>query len=260
MNFDFVKPDTIDNYLFDNYYNSVLKFVFNKELYISFQTKFFINNSDSDFDFDNYNNNTTTNTDNQNDYFKLKNKKILIINNGGFNPFNEFRSIINEYNINMTLQNEHPLFEEKLKNDIKGENDENNIKIITFNPFLFDNNNKEKDYDIIIINHTSIFENKLMVLLNNLHEYLKEDGKIYFFHTICNQSNNKLMMKNLIRDGLKKITNLPIGRTKNIIEIYEELKLINSSFIKKESDVFMKKKYLFYGEYSLHYFILQKIN
>lgn len=268
MNFDFIKPESIDNLLFNNYYTNALKFILNKELYISFHNKFYIDDSeddkedddDKDDDDDEELAQRLEEDDNLRDdgIFNTKNKRILIINNGSFNPFTEFRNIINEYNLNITLQNEHLLFGDKIKNNIKGELNEENVTILTINPFLIDFLNNK--YDIIIIHHASIYDNKLTILLNHLNNFMKEDSKIYFFYTICNQSDNKVNRKNIIRQGLKKITNLPIGKTKNIIELNEELNLISEYFIKKESGIFMKKKYLFYGEYSLYYFILDKNN
>ncbi len=196
----------------------------------------------------------------QNDFLinEYKNKKILILNNGSFNPFINFRNIIKKYNTYITLHNEQNIYENKLINDIKNEENENNIKIITMNPFIIntDENNK---FDFIIIHHSSIYENNLIDLLKNFYNLLNKNGKIYFYHSVCNQHENKKNRKNFIRTNLiKKITKLPIGKLKNLVEINEELLKIENLYKKINSSLFLKKNFILFGENNIFLFILQK--
>ncbi len=192
-------------------------------------------------------------------YKKYKNKNILILNNCTFNPFHVFQNVIKKYNLKITLHMEDIEFKNKLLNDIKNEENEKNINIICENPFMLDNILPHNHYDYIMIHHSSIYDNNLMNLLKKIYVLLKNEGLIYLYHGICNQQENNVKKKNFIRKQIKKITKLPIGNLKNLIEFNEELLTIKNYYIKINSSLIIKKKYIIFGEYNLYQFILKKI-
>lgn len=189
----------------------------------------------------------------------LENRHILIINNGSFNPLIYHRNIIKKYNLQITLHNENNIYESSLKNDILNEENESNIKILSLNPFLIHEISNNILYDYIIIHHSSIYDTKLIILLKKIYHILKKDGKIYLYHSISNQNENKINKKNFIRTQIKKITKLPIGKIKNLVDINSDILNLNDYYIKIDSSLINKSKYLFFGENNLYLFILQKI-
>ncbi len=190
---------------------------------------------------------------------KSSEKKIQIgiLHSGPFQPLLSFQHHVKKCNLHLLLIQEKEDHFPSILQEIEGEECESHIQMICHNPFFL--SEKCQNYDFFMIHHASIYHKNLIELCKELYKCLKDGGKIYIFHSVCNQSENKVWKKNFFREQIQYFTKIPIGKVKNVFDILDEFNQINHLYKKILCKPFQKKTYPLFGDHIIQLFILQKI-
>ena len=181
------------------------------------------------------------------------NSNILLIIKNDFNIFDHFSHIIKKKNIKIDILIENNTIYNKIIEEVKGEECEENINIYCEIENIDKNN---KIYNIINIFHldsNEIFEN----ILNKISNLLNEYTLIYIYCSLSNEKNTTIGYKNYFRKLINEYTNINIGcvlKLCDIIDIINNCKY-NIMLLKK----YKKNNYLLYGDNTVYQIIMNKI-
>jgi hypothetical protein len=176
---------------------------------------------------------------------------ILLIIKNDFNLFEHFSHIIKKKNIKIDILIENKNICNKLIEDIKGEECEENINI-----YSEIENINDKIYNIINIFHldsTENFENILSKICNLINDYTI----IYLYCSISNEKNISIGYKNYFRKLVNEYTNINIG---NLLKLHDIIDIVNNlkyNIILKI--IYKKNNYLLYGDNTVYQIIINKI-
>lgn len=161
------------------------------------------------------------------------NLQVLFIINDELDIINEFSHIIKKKNIN--------IFINKLENNIKGEECENNINIFK----------NIRDLQNIIFNYVIIHDISSYTFLDDIKNIINNDTLIYIYTSLSNEHLSKINFKNYIRKYIKKNYN-PIFPLQNIIKnIQDKNYEIISLKIHKSNN------YIIYGNNNIYEIIIK---
>jgi hypothetical protein len=182
-----------------------------------------------------------------------ENYNILLFIKNEFNIYNYFSHIIKKKNIkiDIVIDNINNIFiVNKLKDDIKGEEYEENI-----NFFLNINDIDFKIYNIIIIfqlDNNEKFEN-ILNNINNINNITDNNSLIYIYNSL---SNKRIDYKNYFRNLLNEYTNINIG---NVLKLNDIIFIIkNNNFDIISMKTYRKNNYLLYGDNTIYEIIIKK--
>ena len=188
-----------------------------------------------------------------NDVFNTidENNNILLIIKNDFNLFDNFSHIIKKKNIKIDIFVENKNVFNKLIEDIKGEECEENINI-----YSEIENIKYKIYNIINIFHLDSNEN-FEYILSKISNFINDYTLIYLYCSLSNEKNTRVEYKNFFRKIVNEYTNINVGnllKLNDIINIVNNLKY-NIILLKK----YKKNNYLLYGDNTVYQIIMNKI-
>lgn len=168
------------------------------------------------------------------------NLNILIYINNYFNIYEYFSHIIKKKNLNIYILINSDDIYIKLKNNIEGEDYENNIHIL----------NNELEIISIKIDYVILFHLFSYFYLEEKLNYFKNINNnnliIYIFCSLSNENETIINYKNKIRDNIKKYTNIHFG---TLLYLTKVLEIIDTNNFKvKTIDTIKKNNYFLYGD------------
>jgi hypothetical protein len=201
---------------------------------------------------------------------------IIISNNKYFNPLEEFSHIIKKKNLKIYLLDNNNYHNIKIKNDIRGEECEKNIKIIESISSIDNKNNyiftesleklfkREFDeYNNFIYNIIYIYDFDSLKYIENLLNILKINisslSLIYIYQYLSNESFKNIDKKNNIINNINYFFDYKINKLYSLTDF---INIINENdMIKiKTLNIFKKNNYIVYGNNTLYEIILDISN
>lgn len=202
---------------------------------------------------------------------------IIISNNKYFNPLEDFSHIIKKKNLKIYLLINNNYYFTKIKNDIKGEECEKNIKIIGQIPLMnhinncisecsledvfrkeFDEYNNNFIFNIIYMyNFDSLkyIENLLNILKINISPL----SLIYIYQYLSNESFKNIDKKNNIIDNINYFFDYKINKLYSLTDFINIIK--ENDIIKiKTLNILKNNNYILYGNNTLYEIILDISN
>jgi hypothetical protein len=193
------------------------------------------------------------------------NENILLYIENYFNPLDNFSHIIKKKNINIYCIITNKYIYNKLVENIKGEENENNIHILS----LFDSNINDSlsgecsDKSIIYLNISKLNIKIDIVLIFHLYSisYLKNILKdiniiinnktlIYIYCSLSNENEEIILYKNKIRNNIKKFIKNNIG---DLLPLSETINTIQKEKYKiNKISLYKKNHYILYGDNSVY--------
>ena len=153
--------------------------------------------------------------------------------------------MIKKKNISITILIDNESIFKQIKENILGEECENNISLIK-------QINSTKDYDIIYICRLQSLDN-IENILNKISPILDNKTIIYMYNSISNESDRKIYYKNYIRSKLNLGYLLSLPDVLNIINLNKNVNIASMSIYKENT-------YIIYGNNTVYEFILGKKN
>ena len=190
--------------------------------------------------FDNILNNIAKNED-----------KLFFLIDYEYNILNDFSHIIKKKNLNIHILIDNLLIYNKILENIKGEDCENNIKVYK----------NIEDINNINFNIINLYNIKSLIFFESVLNYipyiLDKNTIIYFYSPLSNENERKIIYKNYIRDKIINLVNKNIGY---ILPFSNVLKIIeNNNYNIKKIKIYQKNNYIIYGDNTLYEIIFKKI-
>ena len=180
-----------------------------------------------------------------------ENNNILLVIKNDFNIFDHFSHIIKKKNINIDILIENIDIYNKIVEDVKGEECENNIKLYS----TIEDISNNKIYNVISIFHldsTQNFEN----ILNKVSNLLNKNTLIYVYSSLSNKEYKNISYQNYCRKIINQYTNLNIGNILKLSDIILLIDTLNYNIVSLKT--YKKNNYLLYGDNTVYQIIINK--
>ena len=196
--------------------------------------------------FENYYFNILTNVFNILEY----NQNILLFIKNDFNILEHFGHYIKKKNIKIDIFIEDIEIFNKINNEIKDEECEDNIKLYTN---IEDINNKI--YNVINIFHLNSNEN-FKNILNHINNLCDKNCLIYIYCSLSNEKDIKIGYKNYLRNILNQYSNINVGNILKLSDIISIIEVFSYNIISLK--IYKKNNYLLYGNSVVYEIIIKK--